>query len=429
MAMLAEGISKTLEQDDVVAAAWRASWTIGLALVIASLDRLIALVVYDYPELLVTELISILFVAEFLDLRLLKDWPERISRWLSGARPWYEPKPKIAVVRNQGSVGVIGRLGAPAPSKYRKHSVQHFVNCLRGQGFEVKVIEGDVDLLRELSAYLPADPRRGTPGGIVFNLATGVQGEGRFSHVPAMLELAGVPYTGPGPLAHAVLADRLALLTMLEQAGLAVPRCRTISDPSDTQDLDFPLWAAPRFEPDARRIVVRGRRTLQAAVRAIRRAYGQPTVVEEIVRGRKIHAALLGNDAMECLPLVESSREPGARLCPAPLDDIDAERIRACARRAFAAAGCRDYARIDLRVTPRGEPLVVDVRWVALFDRRGAFARAALAGGYTYPLLLRRVVDEAARRYLAAAVARAGVPEAPRASTVVPIAGRRAAAE
>jgi D-alanine-D-alanine ligase len=430
MAMLAEGVAKTLEEDDALAATWRAGWTVLLALVVALVDRLIAPLIYDFPELMLTEVIAIVFIAEFLDLRLLEEWPARLSRWVAGTRPWFPAKPRIAVVRNQGSGGFVGRLGAPAPARYRKRSVQRPVDALRAQGFEVKVLEGDMTLLKELASYLTPDPRRGTPGGIVFNLATGVQGEGRLSHVPAMLEMAGLAYTGPGPVAHARLSDRLTLLTVLEQASLAVPACRTVDDPSLPLDLDFPLTARPRFEPDAGRIVVRNRRKLQAAVREIRRVYGQPTVVEQIVRGRRIHASLLGNGTVECLPLLEVPPGEEAKVCPAPLEEAEIERIRSCALRAFAAAGCRDYARIDIRFSSLGgEPVVVDVRSADLLERRGAFLTSAHAAGYTLPALLRRIVDEAAQRYLASATAAAEPEATGEESKIVSLAERRAAAE
>jgi D-alanine-D-alanine ligase len=428
MAMLAEGVARTLEQDNAVTAAWRAGWTIGLALVIALIDSAAAGLVFQFPELILTQLVAVIFVAEFLDLRLLEEWPARLARLVEGARPWYAAKPRVAVVRNRASLDVIGRLGRPAPAKHRRQKVRPPVKALREQGFDVRVVEGDMTLFGELRRFLPPDPRRGTPGGIVLNLATGVQGEGRFSQVPAMLEMAGVAYTGPDPMAHARLADRFTLLTLLHQAGIPVPRHVLVSHARQRVDLDYPLVVGPRFEPDGEKIVAPDRRSLKAAVRATARGYGHPAVVEEIAGGREIRVALLGNHRLECLPLVEHSAQEGTRVCPAPLDDAVAERVRDCARAAYRAAGCRDYARIDLRVSRTGEPCVVDVRWADQFSRRGSFVQAAEAAGYTFPALMRRVVDEAARRYVDREVSR---PRRDRAgeSAVVSLAERRAAVE
>ena len=367
-------------------------------------------------------------------MRLLEAWPERLSALVAGTRPWSAaPKPKIAVVRNQGTSGVIGRLGTEAPAASRAHSVQRPVDALREQGFEVKVLEGDMTLLSTLAEYLPSDPTRGTPGGIVLNLATGLQGESRFSHVPAMLEMAGIPYTGPGPIAHSRQADRYTLLTLLEQASVRVPKCRVLADPGDPMDLGFPLSVRPRFEPDAPTIVVRNAETLRTAVAEIRRHYAQPTLVEEVVRGRSIHASILGNARLDCLPLVETAEQDETMFCPAPITESHAERLRESARKAYAAAGCRDYALIDVRLSTFGEPIVVDIRWAGILERRGVFVAAADAAGYDFQALTRRILDEAARRYVAAANARAAPPasarEAGKAPRVVPLAKRTAATE
>jgi D-alanine-D-alanine ligase len=427
MAMFAEGIAKTIEQEDTVTAAWRGTLTISLALVIAAIGGPVSRFVYRFPELMLSQLIALVFIAEFLDARLLEEWPARLSRLVAGTRPWFQTKPKVAVVRSRDTSEVVAPLGRPAPSKYRKYSVREPVAALREQGFEVRVFEGDVTLFRALTSFIPPHPRRGTPGGIVFNLAPGVQGEGRFAHVPAMLELAGLPYTGPGPLALARIADRSALLVMLGQAAVAVPDHESIRDGGAPVRLSFPLAARPQFEPDARRVIVRDAKALERAVQRIRRRYAQGTVVEEIVRGRRISVSLLGNGKPEVLPLVECSSRRGGHVCPALLDETIAEQVRACARAAFAAAGCRDCAEVDIRLTRFGKPVVVEIRCFDLLDKSGPFVRAAETAGYTFNGLMRRIVDEAAKRYIA-------TPSEPRKrkpkkSAVVSLADRRATAK
>jgi D-alanine-D-alanine ligase len=100
-------------------------------------------------------------------------------------------------------------------------------------------------------------------------------------------------------------------------------------------------------------------------------------------------------------------------------------RIRAVAHKAFWAAGCRDYARIDIRLSIADEPVVIDVKSVDLFARQGAFLTAAQAAGYGFGDVTRRILTEAARRYLPS-------PYQPRdsrdAGSVVSLAERRTAA-
>lgn len=405
IAMLAESVAKTMEKDDVVMAVWRTAWTIVLAMIIALIGGAVSVFSYQFPELILTQLVVIVFIAEFLDLRLLEEWPARLSRCFAGARPWYTARPKVAVVRNRDTAGVIAQLGRPAPAAHAKTSVQPQVDALREQGFEVKVFEGDIGLLSELRQFLPPNPRYGTPGGIVLNLATGVQGDGRFSQVPAMLEMAGLPYTGPDPVAHAHLADRFVLMSLLGRSRVPIPRHFLVLDPDELPDVEFPAAARPRFEPDAGRTVVRNRRSLRRAVQEIRSEYGQPAMVEEMLSGRKFSVFVLGNEQLECLPLVEQTSKKDDKSCPASLGEELANQIRACACAAYRATGCRDYARIEIRLSPFDEPVVTGVKWNTSFEQQDSFVTAAKAGGYTFSALMLRIVSEAAKRYVAGAKA------------------------
>jgi len=421
MAMVAEAVARTLESHDLVMAIWRVVWTIILALLIFGISGAASLLAFHYPELILTELVAVVLVAEFFHLRLLEEWPERFSRYFAGVRPWYTPKPKVAVVRNRRDASDIAPADRSESGRRESRSVQPHVTALREQGFEVKVFEGDQSLLRELSDWLPTNPGSAARG-IVLNLSTGVRGAGRFSHIPAMLEIAGIPYTGPDPQSQSRLSDRYALLTLLEKSRVPVPPHKLISEPGRSAKLELPASARPRYEPDATRIVVRKKRGVEKAVREIRSVHDQPTVLESIVRGREINVAVLGNETLECLPLVE--RGDDRVDCPASLEPAVADEIRACARAAFRAAGCRDYARIKVRLSADRGPVVIDVIWIPSFARRGAFALAAEKAGYSFGALMRRVVTEAAARY----PVRPSAALAPRGSATMEPAARGAAA-
>lgn len=404
VAMLAEGIAKTLANDSAVMAAWRATWTLLVALIIAWICTrpIIRDVALRFPELLVTNLVMIVVIAEFFDLRLLESWPARISERLKGNRRWFSDRPIVAVVRNRWNTGVIGRLGHATSPRYRKRSVQRIVDALRKNGFAVKVLEGDMDLLKELSGLLPPNPKTGLPSGLVFNLSTGVQGSAGFCQVPAMLELAGIAYTGPDPIAQAHLLDRHTSLTLLRNAGIRVPRSALIADSSiEIGDLDYPLTVRARCDPGARPIVAQDSDALLAAATKIHESMNQQAVVEEACKGREIRVSLIGNNRLECLPLLErGAARKGRKVCPASLNDDTAMQIRDAARGAFIAAGCRDYARIDVRLPDDGtNPIVVAVNWDGVLARRGSLATSAAAGGYTYDELMLRIVEEAALRY------------------------------
>lgn len=402
LALLAEGIADTLVRDDALTAAWRAGWTIALALLIAFISQIPAVrdFALRFPELILTQLVAIVFISEFLDFRLLQNWPASLAETAEAAQPGQPGRLKVAVVQSRWSTSVIGWLGVAASARSRTQSVQAVVDALRDEGFTVQVFEGDTSLLHELRDFLPSDPGTGAPGGLVLNLAAGVQGQGRLCHLPAMLEMAGVAYTGPDPVVHARVLDRYALMMLLRRAGVPTPRFKLMANVhQDTGNLRFPLAVRPRYEPGEGRTIVKDRAALEKAVRHVVQSYAQEALIEALVKGPEIRVSLLGNDTIECLPLLEVDAAGNGKTCPALIDDVLADRIRDCARAAYVAVGCRDYARVDVRLTAAGEPQVVGVHSVGIFARMGSFAQSAEKAGYPFRELMRRVVEVAWMRY------------------------------
>jgi D-alanine-D-alanine ligase len=258
--------------------------------------------------------------------------------------------------------------------------------------------------LRELREFVPPHPRTGEPGGLVLNLADGIQGVARPAHVPAMLEMAGVAYTGPTPWGHVLAVDQLASKELLRQAGVPVPRVAAIVD-GEPPALDFPLVVKPRHEASYPRIVVGDQGELERAVAKVARRFRQAVIVEELAEGRRVCVGVLGNDPPKCLPLVEIDDATGNRKCPAPVDDDLASLLRTWSLTAFRACGCRDLARMDFRIPDGGDARLIQVTSVGVLGRGGAIAVAARRAGLEFDALVCRVVDVARDRY-----ARAGAP-------------------
>jgi len=219
-----------------------------------------------------------------------------------------------------------------------------------------------------------------------------------------MLEMLGVPYTGPTPRGLILSQDVAATRTMLQQVWVPTPAFRVTSGPDDgswegLSDLRYPVLVRPRHDPIRRERIVDDPSGLESAVKDVVRRYRQEAVVEEYIAGRDIHVALLGNEPVHCLPLVEAFADR-TRTCPAPIEDGPARRIRDCARGAYRACGGRDYARVDVRVDASGDPYVLAVRSIGILARTGSFVRAATEAGYSFGDLLCHIVEIARMRYV-----------------------------
>ena len=340
---------------------------------------------------------------------------------------------KVAVVHNSAREGVICQFRKPSPERYGKRTIRRVAESLRTEGHTVALLEGDKSLLTELERFMPPDPVTGAPTGLVLNLAYGIQGESRYTHVPAMLELAGIPYTGSAPLGHAVALDKAVAKTLMIGAGVPTPRYAMMQrrDPLDPE-LRFPLVVKPRHESTSYGLeLVHTGEQLRAAVDGVVARFEQAALVEEYIEGREVCVGVLGNELLEVLPTVELSfcdralrlvtygdkyhRRPDEpeKLCPAPLTPRLAQRVKQLACATFRACQARDYGRVDIRIDRSGHPYVLELNSMASLGAGGSFVGAAEAAGYSFERLVNRIVEIASERYFGSRHRNTGSPALP----------------
>jgi D-alanine-D-alanine ligase len=391
LGFLAEGIARTSDRDHFIRACWIAVNTIAIAVIMALMYWIPAVrsFVLQFPEIVLTEGVAVVLIAKFLDLRLLEQWDERLMNTLR-ERAWLGAKKRVAVIRN--------RIEPGNRSRRTLRSVQKIVDALRDARYQVKVMEGDETLPRELRQFFPENPANGVREGVVLNLAQGGRGDAGATHVPAILEVFGVAYTGPTPLGSAMTSDRVAFKVLMREAGVPTPVFHLMPTRGpEPAGLSYPVIVVPRHEMNSSYSIVSDAKQLRSRARKLRRAGVQEAFIERHVPGREISASLVGNDPVECLPLVERNAD-GEKICPAPLDETTAERIREHARAAFHACGCRDYARVDIRIGATADVWVTDVLTLGILAAQGTFVRAGAEAGYSFPALMSRIVEATRKR-------------------------------
>lgn len=325
---------------------------------------------------------------------------------------------KIAVVRNRKKEGVLYRYGRPSPETYGRKSVQRVMDALRAGGHEIKVLEGDLTLFRKLKAFIPAD-ENGRPTGLVFNLSYGIQGDCRYTHLPAMLEMAGIPYTGANPLGQTIALDKVVTKQILQSAGIPTPKMAVMARPdlAAAEHLRYPLVVKPRHESTSCGLhLVHNEDELISAVLAVTAQFEQEALVEEYIPGREFCISVLGNEELQVLPFVEldfgtrehpmltrddkfhRTEDEPQKICPVTLKPELEARIREIVEQTFRACHCRDYARVDLRLDPFGNPYVLEINSMASLGQGGTFVVAAREAGYTFESLINEIVNIAARR-------------------------------
>jgi D-alanine-D-alanine ligase len=266
---------------------------------------------------------------------------------------------------------------------------------------------------------------------LVFNLCESLAGDARHEAVlPALFELAGVRYTGSGPLALGTALRKDRTKELLRAHGVTTPAATLSVDGTVPAALPpLPCIVKPAREDASTgiwlRSVCKTAREVKERVAEVWARYRQPVLVEQFIVGRELYVSLIGNGAsLEALPMHEvdfsamptgaphivtydgkwdpSSQEfKGTRSVRAEVTDAVRERCAAAARAAFCALELSDYARVDVRLAADGTPYVIDVNPNCDLSDGAGVCRAASFGGLAYPDLIERVVAAAMARYAA----------------------------
>jgi D-alanine-D-alanine ligase len=322
---------------------------------------------------------------------------------------------RVAVIHNRDRDGVINVFGPQNRELYNPKTVERVAAALETGGHSVRVIDGNMHLVEQLHDFMPKVIEGQRPG-MVFNMAYGIQGVSRYTHLPAILEMLGVPYVGSNPMAHGLALDKVIAKIVFQSAGLPTPKFWNFASADDRfDDLEFPVIVKPKMEAVSYGIrVVDNEGNLRNAVKHIIDEFQQNVLVEQFILGREFAVGLLGNGPPEVLPIVEIDLEgdpnaiqtaddkmekPRRKICPAVIPEEKAEEMRSLVRHAFRSLELFDFARVDLRMDADGNLYILEINSMASLGLTGSYVHAAQTAGYTYEGLINRILDVAAVRY------------------------------
>lgn len=322
------------------------------------------------------------------------------------------------LLRNGTPIDAIAEYDSP-------ETVEAVKQALEACGHKVLLLEADEAIAEKLRQARP---------DLVFNIAEGLQGLYRESHVPAICEMLGIPYTGSDPLALALCLDKARAKQILIYHGIATPNFQ-VFDRVDTPlapHLRYPLivkllreGSSMGLTPDS---VVDDETALRAQIARLLTTYHEPVLVEEFIIGREFTIPVLGNFPPRVLPVIEVvfpsprdivffapdevvlERFPDLRnkpvakarhtpVCPAEIPSNLRQAIEETALRAYRALGCRDWCRMEMRLGPDGRLYVLELNPIAGIDPSYWFARSARVAGMSYADLINTIVQSACERY------------------------------
>jgi len=269
-------------------------------------------------------------------------------------------------------------------------------------------------------------------------------------HVPAMLEMLGIPYTGGGPACLGICYDKSLVRAYAAALDVPVP-LETHCDPDDqsaTLPSAFPALVKPNYGDSSvgitQNAVVYTPDDLIAYLGEIRETLpGRPVLIQEFLTGAEYSVSLIGNPGLgfEQLPILEvdysglpenlpqilgyeSKWDPSSPYWSAikyregTPSESTKRRLYDYSMLLFERLGCRDYARFDFRADAAGEIKLLEVNpnpgwcWDGKFNLMAGFA------GWRYPDVLAAILRTAQERVRSAAMVQARTPDTAVASGV-----------
>ncbi|SDL64241.1 D-alanine-D-alanine ligase [Catalinimonas alkaloidigena] len=250
-------------------------------------------------------------------------------------------------------------------------------------------------------------------------------------HVPALLEMLEIPYSGGNPQCLAYCYDKSLVRGVARELDLPVPEAFVIK-PEDTTFIDFPIQFPVIVKPNqgdssmgiTQNSVCHNILELESALMYVREKMGYETsiLVEEYLTGKDISVGIIGNlpDNYTVLPIIEEDYsalpEGLPKICgyeakwdpqspywkiksiPAELPEETSRFLVASCLKLFGRLGCRDYARFDWRLDSNGTPRLLEANPNPGWCWDGHLAKMAKLADISYAEMLHRIVRAAELR-------------------------------
>lgn len=249
-------------------------------------------------------------------------------------------------------------------------------------------------------------------------------------HVPGLLEMLQIPYTGAGPQCLAFCYDKSLVRGIAKEMEIPVPEAFFVDAADTTFELpfDFPVIVKPNFGDSSfgitQRSVVYNGDELIAAISEIRDTFGyeKPILVEEFLCGKDMSLGIIGNppESYSVLPIIEEdySHLPKTlpRICgyeakwlpespysnlrsvPSELPDETQELMTVCSLQLFQRLEVRDYSRFDWRLDSAGNPRLLEVNPNPGWCWDGHLAKMAAIINISYTDMLGAILEASKER-------------------------------
>jgi D-alanine-D-alanine ligase len=316
-------------------------------------------------------------------------------------------------------------------------TVNALVEAIRAGGYTCEFLEGNISLFDTLPVFKP---------DICFNICEGHFGDAREAHIPSILEMLRIPYTGSKVLTLALALDKPMTKRVIAFHNLPTPEFQTFEriDEDLSPEMTFPLFVKPSREGTgmgvSRKSIVHDENEMRDQIEVILEKYKQPALVERYIEGREVTVGFVGNliaPVAQRLPDDESARRIQAGLhflppmevdltpysesdtvysnrlkvdladqlnylCPAPISEELLADLNWYAAAVFRVIGAFDVSRVDFRLDMHNDykPYILEINPLpGLSPIISDLVIEAAGEGIGHTELVNMILETALKRY------------------------------
>ncbi|MDP1706439.1 MAG: ATP-grasp domain-containing protein [bacterium] len=278
--------------------------------------------------------------------------------------------------------------------------------------------------LKKISPNLINQLKKDIRPDFVFNLCETFAGRNHAEmHVASFFELLNLPYTGSPPLALGLAVNKMRCKNILRMVGVPTAAAVNVAVGERLRigRMKPPFIIKPALEDGSfglsKNSVVYDLIAAERQIAFIHENFRQSALVEQYIEGREVTIAVIHQPPFsfgvgEILFDAYDSDEPHiisyeakwavkpkiSLTYPAVLDSAMKNKLEKIAGRAFRAIGCRDYARIDVRIDKNNQPYVLEVNPNPDISPKSEFENLAKTSGLTYTDFIKTVAENTLNR-------------------------------
>jgi D-alanine-D-alanine ligase len=263
---------------------------------------------------------------------------------------------------------------------------------------------------------------------IVFNISEGLGNyRSREAQLPSVLEMLDIPYIGSDPLCLAMSLDKPLTKKIAKSIDIPTPDWIVVGDICalngvEWDKIKFPCFIKPAQEGSSKGVRLNSKadsmEQAEILITKLLYDYKQPVMVEEFIDGDEITVGIIGNfppqvlGIMRVLPNMPSRdfiyslevkrdwRNMVNYECPAHILPKIAGKIEEYSLRIFTELTCRDFARVDFKVSKQGIPYFLEINPLAgLNPVSSDLPIMARLTGMDYIRLIEKIFNSAQDRF------------------------------